>query len=106
MRKIVNYQPIHKYGVQCGYLQIIQSTGSKAVEIEYHLDKKYRKQGIMSNFLPGYLATLERKGFGNIIAHVKRDNYASKKLLKRNKFFKFSEVRDVEIFIKTNLIKE
>jgi RimJ/RimL family protein N-acetyltransferase len=100
-RTITNYQPIHQFGVQCGYLQTIQTTGFKAVEIEYHLDKEYRKQGIMSNYLPIYLADLEVKGFGNVTAHVKKNNWVSKNLLKRNKFFKFSEVRDVEIFVKT-----
>ena len=105
-RTITNYQPIHSFGVQCGYLQTIKTTGFKAVEIEYHLDEEYRGQGLMSNYLPLYLEELDAKGFKNITAHVKEDNYASKSLLKKNKFFKFSQVRDVEIFIRTNLINQ
>ena len=53
----------------------------------------------MTTYLPIYLAELKRRGFENILAHVKQRNYASKKLLKRNGFVKFNKVRDVEIFI-------
>lgn len=104
-RTITNYQPIHQFGKQCGYLQTIQTTGFKAVEIEYHLDKEYRKQGIMSNYLPIYLADLEAKGFSNVTAHVIKTNYVSKKLLKRNGFTKFTNMGNIEIFLKTNLNK-
>jgi len=70
-RSITNYQPIYCFG----------------------------KQGIMTNYLPVYLAELENRGYKNITAHVKKINYASKKLLKRNGFFKFNQIRDVEIFL-------
>ena len=99
MRAITNYQPIHSFGKQCGYLQTIKTTGFKAVEIEYYLDEEYREQGIMSNYLPVYLQDLKEKGFTDITAHVKKDNETSKKLLKSNNFSKFTEIRDIEIFI-------
>lgn len=99
MRKITNYQPIHSFGEQCGYLQTIKTKGFKAVEIEYKLDKKYRRQGIMTNYLPAYIELLKERGFTRLVAHVKKRNYASKKLLKRNGFFKFREIGDVEVFL-------
>lgn len=98
-RRITNHQPIYAFGVECGYLQTIQTDGFQAVEIEYNLDKEYRRQGIMTTYLSIYLAELKRRGFKNIVAHVKQRNYASKKLLKRNGFVKFNKIRDVEIFI-------
>ena len=98
-RSITNYQPIFSFGKKCGYLQTIETKGFKAVEIEYNLDEEYRNQGIMTTYLPVYLAELERMGFKSITAHVKKSNYASKKLLKRNGFFKFSEIRNIEIFL-------
>ena len=99
IRSITNYQTIYFFGKQCGYLQTIETKGFKAVEIEYNLDKEYRNQGIMTNYLPAYLVDLQSKGYKRITAHVKKSNYASKKLLKRNGFFKFSEIRNIEIFL-------
>ena len=99
IREITNFLPIYSLGKQCGYLQTIQTKGFKAVEIEYHLDEECRKQGIMSKYLPIYLEDLKSKGFKNILAHVKNDNHASKKILERNKFFKFNEIRNIEIFL-------
>lgn len=105
IRKITNYHPIYAFGQQCGYLQTIMTKGFKAVEIEYNLDEEYRKQGIMTIYLPIYLAELERRGFKNILAHVEKENLASKKLLKKNGFIKFNEIRGIEIFLYISGIK-
>lgn len=53
----------------------------------------------MTVYLPVYLQQLEREGIKNITAHVKETNYASKKLLKRNGFFKINQFRNIEIFL-------
>lgn len=53
----------------------------------------------MTAYLPVYLQQLEREGIKNITAHVKETNYASKKLLKRNGFIKFSQYGNIEIFL-------
>lgn len=98
-RKITNHHPIYAFGERCGYLQTIRTKGFKAVEIEYFLDENQRGKGIMTIYLPMYLQQLEREGIKNITAHVKETNYASKKLLKRNGFIKFSQIRNVEIFL-------
>ena len=98
-RKITNYYPIYAFGERCGYLQTIRTKGFKAVEIEYFLDENQRGKGIMTVYLPVYLQQLEREGIKNITAHVKETNYASKKLLKRNGFIKFSQFGNIEIFL-------
>jgi RimJ/RimL family protein N-acetyltransferase len=98
-RKITNHHPIYAFGERCGYLQTIRTEGFKAVEIEYFLDENQRRKGIMTVYLPVYLQQLEREGIKNITAHVKETNYASKKLLKRNGFIKFSQIRNIEIFL-------
>lgn len=105
IRKITNYHPIHAFGEECGYLQTIQTEGFKAVEIEYSLDEDYRKQGIMTTYLPVYLTMLEDRGFTNITAHVQEDNIASKKLLKRNGFVKLNQTRNIETFIRVTGFK-
>lgn len=99
-REITNYQPIHHLGKDCGYLQTIETEGFKAVEIEYRLDEEFRGQGIMSNFLPCYLSELARRGFKNVTAHVEKTNHISKKLLEKNGFIKFGEIREYETFIR------
>ena len=104
-RKITNYQPIYAFGDQCGYLQTIETEGFKAVEVEYFLDEEYRGQGIMSSHFPSYLQLLKDRGFTRLIAHVKKGNYVSKKLLKKNKFFKFNELDNVEIFLCVGALK-
>ena len=98
-RKITNHHPIYAFGERCGYLQTIRTKGFKAVEIEYFLDENQRGKGIMTVYLPVYLQQLEREGIKNITAHVKETNYASKKLLKRNGFIKFSQYGNIEIFL-------
>ena len=98
-RKITNYHPIYAFGERCGYLQTIRTEGFKAVEIEYFLDENQRKKGIMTVYLPMYLQQLEREGIKNITAHVKETNCASKKLLEKNGFIKFSQIRNIEIFL-------
>lgn len=98
-RKITNHHPIYAFGERCGYLQTIRTEGFKAVEIEYFLDENQRRKGIMTVYLPVYLQQLEREGIKNITAHVKETNYASKKLLKRNGFIKFSQYGNIEIFL-------
>lgn len=99
-REITNYHPIYDaFGERCGYLQTIRTKGFKAVEIEYFLDENQRGKGIMTAYLPEYLQQLEREGIKNVTAHVKETNYASKKLLKRNGFIKFSQIRNIEIFL-------
>ena len=98
-RKITNHHPIYAFGERCGYLQTIRTEGFKAVEIEYFLDENQRGKGIMTAYLPVYLQQLEREGIKNITAHVKETNYASKKLLKRNGFIKFSQYGNIEIFL-------
>lgn len=98
-RKITNHHPIYAFGERCGYLQTIRTEGFKAVEIEYFLDENQRRKGIMTAYLPVYLQQLEREGIKNITAHVKETNYASKKLLKRNGFIKFSQYGNIEIFL-------
>lgn len=98
-RKITNHHPIYAFGERCGYLQTIRTEGFKAVEIEYFLDENQRGKGIMTAYLPEYLQQLEREGIKSITAHVKETNYASKKLLKRNGFIKFSQFRNIEIFL-------
>ena len=98
-RKITNHHPIYAFGERCGYLQTIRTKGFKAVEIEYFLDENQRGKGIMTAYLPVYLQQLEREGIKNITAHVKKTNYASKKLLKRNGFIKFSQYGNIEIFL-------
>ena len=98
-RKITNHHPVYAFGERCGYLQTIRTEGFKAVEIEYFLDENQRRKGIMTAYLPVYLQQLEREGIKNITAHVKETNYASKKLLKRNGFIKFSQYGNIEIFL-------
>ena len=98
-RKITNHHPIYAFGERCGYLQTIRTKGFKAVEIEYFLDENQRGKGIMTAYLPEYLQQLEREGIKNFTAHVKETNYASKKLLKRNGFIKFSQYGNIEIFL-------
>lgn len=98
-RKITNHHPIYAFGERCGYLQTIRTEGFKAVEIEYFLDENQRGKGIMTVYLPVYLQQLEREGIKNVTAHVKETNYASKKLLKRNGFIKFSQYGNIEIFL-------
>ena len=98
-RKITNHHTIYAFGERCGYLQTIRTEGFKAVEIEYFLDENQRRKGIMTAYLPEYLQQLEREGIKNITAHVKETNYASKKLLKRNGFIKFSQYGNIEIFL-------
>ncbi len=98
-REITNYHPIYAFGERCGYLQTIRTKGYKAVEIEYFLDENQRGKGIMTIYLPMYLQQLEREGIKNFTAHVKEINYASKKLLKRNGFIKFSQYGNIEIFL-------
>lgn len=97
-RKITNHHPIYAFGERCGYLQTIRTEGFKAVEIEYFLDENQRRKGIMTVYLPVYLQQLEREGIKNITAHVKKTNYASKKLLKRNGFIKINQFGNIEIF--------
>jgi len=97
-RKITNHHPIYAFGERCGYLQTIRTEGFKAVEIEYFLDENQRRKGIMTVYLPVYLQQLEREGIKNITAHVKKTNYASKKLLKRNGFIKINQFENIEIF--------
>ena len=99
-RKITNHHPIYDaFGERCGYLQTIRTEGFKAVEIEYFLDENQRRKGIMTAYLLEYLQQLEREGIKNFTAHVKKTNYASKKLLKRNGFIKFSQYGNIEIFL-------
>ena len=99
-RKITNHHLIHDaFGERCGYLQTIRTKGFEAVEIEYFLDENQRGKGIMTIHLPEYLQQLEREGIKNVTAHVKETNYASKKLLKRNGFIKFSQYGNIEIFL-------
>ena len=98
-RKITNYHPIYAFGERCGFLQTIRTEGFEAVEIEYFLGENQRRKGIMTVYLPVYLQQLEREGIKNITAHVKKTNYASKKLLEKNGFIKFSQFRNIEIFL-------
>ena len=99
-RTITNHQPIYAFGEQIGYLQLIKTDNFEHREIEYKIYKpKHRKQGIMSNYLPVYLAELKRNEIIHLVAHVKKHNHASKKLLKKNGFVKFNQMGNVEVFL-------
>jgi len=99
-RTITDHQPIYAFGEQIGYLQLIKTDGFAHREIEYKIhNPKYRKQGIMSNYLPVYLAELKRNKIIHLVAYVKKHNQASKKLLQKNGFVKFNQMGNVEVFL-------
>tara|TARA_R110000868_G_scaffold17344_1_gene76370 strand:- start:37371 stop:37751 length:381 start_codon:yes stop_codon:yes gene_type:complete len=98
-RSITNHKQIKIRDRDCGYIQTIESVGFKAVEVEYFLDEDCRHQGIMSSEFPIYIRELENRGYRNILAHVKENNFASKKILKRNGFKKFDQIRNIEVFV-------
>jgi RimJ/RimL family protein N-acetyltransferase len=57
--------------------------------LEFELEEQFRNQGIMSKHLANYLKDCKLNNL-RLIAIVKKDNEASIKLLKKNKFIKLA----------------
>lgn len=85
-----------------GYIQLVNYELGKypIPQIEYHLNKDYRNQGIMSRELPKYLKKCKsyHKRYGQyehpcnrMVAIVEKENIASIKLLDKNGFFKIKD---------------
>lgn len=110
LKKIIEHYKIYhvndNYKYSIGYLHLVKMSDASFYELEYYIDKEYRNKGLMSIQLPIYLDKIKKEGYNIIIANVKKDNVASKKLLKKNGFFKLSEIgKDVENYIKINVYK-
>ena len=98
MRVVNNHKHIIRDGKEIGYLQLVKDSGLPIPELEYLVDEYYQNQGIMSVELPKYLYELNYKGIDRMIAHVKQDNVASIKLLKKCGG-KLSSNRDIDSYI-------
>jgi RimJ/RimL family protein N-acetyltransferase len=92
---IKNYYSIKRDNKEIGRIQIINGS---LPQIEYDLDDEYRNQGIMTLELKNYLESVKDK-FPVLSAIVKKDNFASQRVLLKNGFMRFTELRDYFVYL-------
>ena len=79
-----------KHGKQViGRINLVIYQRQAIPHLEFELEKEFRNQGIMSKHLADYLKDCKLDNM-RLIAIVKKDNEASIKLLKKNKFIKLA----------------
>jgi RimJ/RimL family protein N-acetyltransferase len=88
-KQVEHHLPIYKFGEIIGHCQLVKDDNASFYQLEYFLKEEHRNQGIMTVFLPAYLATLKNK---RIIAIAENDNEASKKLLLKNGFLDMTKL--------------
>lgn len=84
---------------EIGHIFLVENPSLPEIpEIQYRLDKDFRKKGIMSREIRKYIARCKKFGIQRMIAVVKKNNRASLKLLIENNFVKISESEKLDIF--------
>lgn len=82
-----------------GYIQLVSyMRGNASPHIEFELDENWRNKGIMSQELPKYLKA-RKEYHPQMIAVVKQDNIASKKVLAKCGFLPIKSFEDKDCFI-------
>lgn len=97
--KITHYRKITKEGKQIGKIQLVYHSKSEIPHLEYEIDDKYHSKGIMSKELKKYLSRLREKEIERFIAVVEKDNLASVKILKKNRFLLLYESEDYYYYV-------
>ena len=83
-----------------GYIQMVSYlTGKSTPHLEFAIDEAYQNQGIMSKELPKYLKRCKKYDNNQLIAVVKKDNVASRRLLEKNGFINVGNIDDNVTYI-------
>lgn len=92
---------LYKDNKEAGYIQLVFYYDNITLpHIEYELKPEYRGLGIMSEQLPKYIEFCKNLEYKALVALVKEDNIASRKLLLKNKFAEItSKIAGVDTYI-------
>ena len=86
--RLANYHRIIKDGKEVGKIQILNYYDSGVPQLEYDLDKEYWNKGIMTQELKDYIERI-KDNYKFLIAIVKKDNFASMRVLEKIEFSDF-----------------
>jgi len=94
------------------FLMTIYSNGEEIGEIQarkedlnrhwlyLYMEKKYRKRGYMSKYLPRFLKEIKREGVKILLAQARNSNKISQHILEKNNFFKATKGKKAIGYIK------
>ena len=87
-------------GKEIGYIRLVNYFhGNGTPHIEYFLEEKYHRQGIMTQELTKYFKWCKKYDFYQFVAVVEDGNEASEKLLKKFNFFKTKNIDGSVVFV-------
>lgn len=100
---------IYKNYKEIGSINMVNYLTKESIpHLEFRLDEEYQGQGIMTKEVAKYLK--ERKKYNKhtrLLAVAKKDNIASQRVLEKNNFIKFTEMKEKFIYgIDLNFTKE
>ena len=86
-------------GKYAGRINLVKYQGQTIPHLEFEIEPEFRNKGLMSRFLPKYLAKCKKLEIFRLMALVKHGNLASEKVLAKSKFIRFAELEGKSAWI-------
>ena len=86
-------------GKYAGRINLVKYQGQTVPHLEFEIEPEFRNKGLMSRFLPKYLAKCKKVGIFRLMALVKHGNVASERVLEKCKFIKFANLESTSAWI-------